>query len=55
MKKSIETNAHPKDKSTKKTNKNEEVDILEKNNEIEPIDDINNARKTRRRSSANIE
>jgi len=51
----IEANLNSKNKSTKKTNDNEEVEILDKNDGIELIDEINNARKKRRRSSANIE
>ena len=34
---------------------NEEVVILEKNDETEPADEVNNARKKRRRSSASID
>ena len=49
-----EANANSKDKS-QKTNENEEVSFLEKKNELEPTDEINNARKKRRRSSASIE
>ena len=51
----IEANTNPKDKSSKKTNDNEDVVPLEKKDEIELIDEINNARKKRRRSSASIE
>jgi len=51
----IEANANSKDKSIKKTNENQEIVLLEKKDEIELIDDVNNARKKRRRSSANIE
>ena len=51
----IEANANSKDKSTKKTNENEEVVFLDKKDEIELTDEINNARKKRRRSSASIE
>ncbi len=47
--------ANSQDKSTKQSNENKEVVILEKEDEIEIKDDINNARKKRRRSSANIE
>ena len=39
----------------KKTNENEEGLFLDKNEEIELTDEINNARKKRRRSSASIE
>ena len=42
----IEENTNSKDQSTNKTNEN---------NEIELTDELNNARKKRRRSSANIE
>ncbi|MBO8219838.1 Rne/Rng family ribonuclease [Prochlorococcus marinus] len=51
----IEENANSKVKSTKKTNENEEVVLLNKNDATEITDEINNARKTRRRSSASIE
>ena len=51
----IEENAHSKVKSTKKTNENEEVVLLNNNDETEITDEINNARKPRRRSSASIE
>ena len=42
------------DKSTKDNNEIEEVLISDNNNEIELTDEINNARKKRRRSSASI-
>jgi ribonuclease E len=51
----IEANANSKDKSTKKTDEAAEVILLDKKNETELTDDLNNSRKTRRRSSANIE
>ena len=51
----IEEGENSKDKSSKNTNDNEEIVLLEKNNEIDLSDEINNARKKRRRSSANIE
>ena len=59
----IESNSNYKDKSTKKMIANEEVVSLEKNEEVsldthdetELSENINNARKTRRRSSASIE
>ena len=51
----IEETANSQDKSTKQSNENKEVVILEKEDEIEFKDEINNARKKRRRSSANIE
>ncbi len=51
----IEVNTNPQEKSTNKINENEEVIFLDKKDEIELTDDINNVRKKRRRSSANIE
>ena len=51
----IETKANSKVKSTKGTHEAEEVIFLDEKNENELNDDINNSRKTRRRSSANIE
>ena len=51
----IESNTISKDKSTKTINESEKVLSLEKNDEIELNDEINNARKKRRRSSASIE
>ena len=51
----IEAKANAKDKSTKKTHESKEVTLLDKKNETELTDDLNNSRKTRRRSSANIE
>ena len=48
----IEADANSKDQST---NKNNEVVFIDKKNEIELTDELNNARKKRRRSSANIE
>ena len=51
----IEANANFNDESAKKTNENAQVNLLEKKDEIELIDETNNARKKRRRSSANIE
>ena len=51
----IEENANSKVKSTKKTNENEQAEFLDKKNEIEFENEIKNARKKRRRSSANIE
>ena len=38
-----------------KTNKNNEVVLTDKKDEIELADELNNARKKRRRSSASIE
>ena len=51
----IEENANSKDKSTNKTNENNEVVLIDKKDEIELTDELNNARKKRRRSSASIE
>ncbi len=51
----IDENANSLDKSIKKYNENEEIIVSEKKDEVEFIDDINNARKKRRRSSASIE
>ena len=50
-----EANSNFKDKSTKTTNEAEEVILIDEKNETEFTDDLNNSRKTRRRSSANIE
>ena len=55
MKVNIEIDANYQDKSTKNSYENEEVEFLEKEVETEFTDEINNARKKRRRSSANIE
>ncbi|MBO8228945.1 Rne/Rng family ribonuclease [Prochlorococcus marinus XMU1414] len=51
----IEANANSQDKSTNKTNGNNEVVFTDKKDEVELTDDLNNARKKRRRSSANVE
>ena len=61
----IEANANSKNRLSQKSkdnqevtvldNKNEEVTVLDNKNEVELKDDINNARKKRRRSSASIE
>ena len=51
----LSVNATSKDNSTDKTNENNAVIFVGKNDEIEPKDELNNARKKRRRSSANIE
>ena len=51
----IEANANSEDKSTNKTNENNEVIFTDKKDEIELTDELNNARKKRRRSSASIE
>lgn len=53
--KDITNEANSKNQSSKQNNENEEVVFLDKNDEIELTDEINNARKKRRRSSANIE
>ena len=51
----IEADANSKDKSTNKTNENNEVVFADKKDETELTDELNTARKKRRRSSANIE
>ena len=51
----IEANTNTKDKSTNKTNENNEVVLTDKKDEVELTDDLNNTRKKRRRSSASIE
>jgi len=51
----IEADVKSKDKSTNKTNENNTVLFTDKKDEIELTDDLNNARKKRRRSSASIE
>ncbi len=51
----IEANANSKDKSTNTTIENKEVVFTDKKDEIELTDELNNARKKRRRSSASIE
>ena len=51
----IEANTNSKDKATNKTIESNEVIFTDKKNEIELTDELNNARKTRRRSSASIE
>ena len=51
----IDSNANSKDKSTNKTNENNEVVLNDKKDEVEHTDELNNARKKRRRSSASIE
>ncbi len=48
----MEDNANSKDNSTEKIN---EVIFIDEKDEIEPLDDLKNARKKRRRSSASIE
>ncbi len=51
----IEENANSNDEAKNKTNESEEVVSLDQKNEIEITDEIKNARKKRRRSSASIE
>ena len=51
----IEANVNSKDNSTNKTNEINEVISTDKKDEIELADELNNSRKKRRRSSANIE
>ena len=51
----IEVSEDLKDKSTKKANSNDEALFSDKKDEIEITDELNNARKKRRRSSASIE
>ncbi len=51
----IEVTKNSKFKGTKKTNEINEVVLTDKKGEIELTDEANNARKKRRRSSANIE
>ncbi len=51
----IEANTNFKDKLKNKTNESNEVVFTDKNDEVEITDELNNARKKRRRSSASIE
>ena len=51
----IEANANSKNKLTNKTIESNEVVFKDKKDEIELTDELNNARKKRRRSSASIE
>ncbi len=51
----IGANANSKDKSKIETNENEEIVFLDKKDEIDLTDELNNARKKRRRSSASTE
>ncbi len=51
----IEADENSKYKSTTKTTENNEVVFIDKKDEIELTDELNNARKKRRRSSASIE
>ena len=51
----IEANANSKNKLTNKTIESNEIVFTDKKDEIELTDELNNARKKRRRSSASIE
>jgi len=51
----IEADVNSKDKSRNKTNESNEAVLIDNKNEIELTDELNNARKKRRRSSASIE
>ena len=51
----IESTANPSEKLINKTNESNESLFIDKNDEIELTDELNNARKKRRRSSASIE
>ena len=51
----IEANLNSEDQSTNKDKANNEVVFTDKKDEIELTDELNNARKKRRRSSASIE
>ncbi len=51
----IESNANSNNQLTNKTNENNEIVFTDKKDEIELTDELNNARKKRRRSSASIE
>ena len=51
----IEADINSKEKSTDKTHANNDVLFTDKKNEITVTDELNNSRKKRRRSSANIE
>ena len=51
----IEANTNSKDKSRNKTNEINEAVLQDNKDEIELTDELNNARKKRRRSSASIE
>ena len=51
----IEENTNSKDKSTIKNNENNEVLFKDFKDEVEITEELNNARKKRRRSSASIE
>ena len=45
----IEANTNSKDKSTNKTNENNEVVFTDKKDDIELIDELNNARKKKKK------
>ena len=51
----IEANLNSEDQLTNKANENNEVIFTDKEDDIELTDELNNARKKRRRSSASIE
>jgi len=51
----IKENKNSNDNLTKKTDENQEIVVLDNKDEIELTDEMNNARKKRRRSSASIE
>ena len=51
----IEADGNSKTQSNNKTNENNEVALTDKKDEIELTDELNNARKKRRRSSASVE
>ena len=51
----IESIANPNEKLINKTNESNAALFIDKNDEIELTDELNNARKKRRRSSASIE
>ena len=51
----VKANKNPKDKLTKNNKNNEEVSLLDGKDEIEVLNELSNARKKRRRSSASLE
>ena len=51
----IDLNVNSLEKSTKKSNENEEIIVSDKKDELEFTDELNNARKKRRRSSASVD
>ena len=51
----IDVNINSLEKSTKKSNGNEEIIVSDKKDELEFTDELNNARKKRRRSSASFD